>query len=62
MIIIFCIFIGLYFYGLYQRRNYDGSMSESMTQLAVNVQMNEGIDINIQPMTTIDIKVMFLTL
>lgn len=48
----------MYFYGLYQRRNVDGSESESITQLAVNLQINQGIDINIQPMTIIDIKVM----
>lgn len=48
----------MHFYGLYQRRNIDGSESESITQLAVNLQINQGIDINIQPMTIIDIKVM----
>lgn len=48
----------MYFYGLYQRRNVDGSESESITQLAVNLQINQGIDVNIQPMTIIDIKVM----
>ena len=51
------IHVGLYFYGLYQRRNIDGSESESIIQLAVNIQMNTGIEINIQPNTRIDIKV-----
>lgn len=49
--------VGLYFYGLYQRKNIDGSESESITQLAVNLLMNNGLDINLQPSTKMDIKV-----
>lgn len=49
--------VGLYFYGLYHRKNTDGSESESITQLAVDLPRNSGIDVNIQPGTHTTIKV-----
>jgi len=55
-----CTFIctaGLYFYGLYLRRNYDGSQSESITQLAADIPTGEGREINLQPETNMHIKV-----
>ena len=47
---------GLYFYGLYLRKNYDGSQSESITQLATDVPTGEGREINLQPETNMHIK------
>ena len=50
-------YIGLNFYGLYKRQNYDGSDSESITQLAMNVLRNEGREIDLAPETNLLIKV-----
>ena len=48
---------GLNFYGLYKRKNYDDSESESISQLAVDVPMNEGRELELQPGTDMTIKV-----
>lgn len=45
------------YYGLYHRVNYDGSKSESIIPLAVNIQLNEGEDISFEPDTSVTIKV-----
>ena len=37
--------------------NFDGSESESITQLAVNVPRNEGREINLEPNIPMEIKV-----
>ena len=37
--------------------NFDGSESESITQLAVNVLRNEGKEINLEPNIAMEIKV-----
>ena len=45
------------FYGLYLRENFDGSESESVTPLALDVPMNEGRDVELSPGTPMFIKV-----
>jgi hypothetical protein len=52
---------GIHFYGLFQRTNSDGSQSQSITQLAANVAMNSGIEINVQPLTQLHIKVILIS-
>lgn len=51
---------GLNFYGLYLRRNFDGSESESITQLVANVPAGEGREISLEPNTNMQIKVLKL--
>ena len=46
-------------YALYQRPNVDGSLSESVTQLATDVEQNTGSDIDIEPNIHLQIKVRF---
>ena len=50
------------YYGLYLRRNYDGSQSESITPIAVNLQLNEGMESSFEPDTPVDIKVTSVSL
>ena len=49
--------LGLNLYGLYQRYNFDGSQSESVAQLASNVQYNSGQETSLEPGTVLNIKV-----
>ena len=56
--IFYCvIYAGMNYYGLYLRKNFDGSESESLTPIALNLQLNEGMETSFEPDTPVDIKV-----